>query len=887
MMHSKASAALMRLQELDRKYKAKSDQGTLLRSNVSTESSLESRRSTSRKASEPNSKIASSKPNLEVRIPLAAVDLNSSMRTSESSNETSYVESAKNSFKKKEILNEKIFEQYDGGSKDERKIAIEAAISDNVSGDKWEDSGAFKSDNDDDDEYDNDTDDGTAIDEVISAVDEGSDVITETSRAAAEAETPHDHASTNLASHSEDSEVPVVAPEMYENDTFEDASNSTSASRLTSQEDLNDVKTVSMSSRSEELVDNIEPAVIRIKITPRERRGSPRRKTDQDRDKRVIELVAPKMMEETSECEIGLDEELSNYVKSVESTDRDSDELSPVCLLKPSRNSEALKRYKKTPKKSPRESKKVSEIGELRKETPLPDKDIGNPSKTAKEILEVIAPERKSLVVNLNGHPCVTKSIEKKSEVVTSKARSPMGSARDNSYASEKNLEGFTLESRLPIKNINGDRGITNPSVETSRLDFESTTSSSRRNSENVDRGIKLDKRKNVNGVKLVSMSPREYLEDVKSSGKSWRETAGGNKRAVQSPTVSNREESPDSESFSRIAETVSKTRSPGLLSVSYAQKEKVSSEQGESTSTNTATRFSASSAEKTEDSVARNKKKSEKEDTSDGSRAGDSKNISSEMFAPILKEFEERDVTSVLRKLNRDAIDAMAKRQPISADEAMRRKWDKSGYCRNCGTINSSAFPKVSKENDNKNSETIIRGKHDRKSKRKKSRTNLKGSKSKNTRKTVDDMRAERTVDLESNRVRLREQIATMRLQQEREYVGRDIRELKKSGLEIGPGFIGELSATDGQSPIIKPLDFPKIADYERPDVAEFDSRDQFSEYRERISAIRQWLKDQYILYRDYSSLARTLNAKYVPTSLQDAKKTVRELRKGTIKSR
>lgn len=36
----------------------------------------------------------------------------------------------------------------------------------------------------------------------------------------------------------------------------------------------------------------------------------------------------------------------------------------------------------------------------------------------------------------------------------------------------------------------------------------------------------------------------------------------------------------------------------------------------------------------------------------------------------------------------------------------------------------------------------------------------------------------------------------------------------------------------------------------------------------------IRQWLKDQYILYRDYSSLARTTNKKYIPASLEDAKR-------------
>lgn len=36
----------------------------------------------------------------------------------------------------------------------------------------------------------------------------------------------------------------------------------------------------------------------------------------------------------------------------------------------------------------------------------------------------------------------------------------------------------------------------------------------------------------------------------------------------------------------------------------------------------------------------------------------------------------------------------------------------------------------------------------------------------------------------------------------------------------------------------------------------------------------IRQWLKDQYILYKNYSNLAQTVNSKYIPVSLEDAKR-------------
>jgi len=48
----------------------------------------------------------------------------------------------------------------------------------------------------------------------------------------------------------------------------------------------------------------------------------------------------------------------------------------------------------------------------------------------------------------------------------------------------------------------------------------------------------------------------------------------------------------------------------------------------------------------------------------------------------------------------------------------------------------------------------------------------------------------------------------------------------------------------------------------------------DQYVVLRERVSAIRRWLKDQYMLYRDYCTMAQAINAHYVPTTLDDAKK-------------
>lgn len=62
----------------------------------------------------------------------------------------------------------------------------------------------------------------------------------------------------------------------------------------------------------------------------------------------------------------------------------------------------------------------------------------------------------------------------------------------------------------------------------------------------------------------------------------------------------------------------------------------------------------------------------------------------------------------------------------------------------------------------------------------------------------------------------------------------------------------------------------------YPFSDSVDFESKpdDQLALLRERVSAIRRWLKDQYILYRDYCTVAQAINARYVPTTLEDTKK-------------
>jgi len=56
-------------------------------------------------------------------------------------------------------------------------------------------------------------------------------------------------------------------------------------------------------------------------------------------------------------------------------------------------------------------------------------------------------------------------------------------------------------------------------------------------------------------------------------------------------------------------------------------------------------------------------------------------------------------------------------------------------------------------------------------------------------------------------------------------------------------------------------------------PDINDLESKPD-DRFRERVFAIKRWLKDQYVLYRDYCTMAQAINAHYVPTTLDDAKK-------------
>lgn len=68
------------------------------------------------------------------------------------------------------------------------------------------------------------------------------------------------------------------------------------------------------------------------------------------RDKEIVELIAPKIMQSTSECNIDLDEELSNYVRTTENVD----EAVPISLLKQPKQIVSMKKHAKKNKKHKR-----------------------------------------------------------------------------------------------------------------------------------------------------------------------------------------------------------------------------------------------------------------------------------------------------------------------------------------------------------------------------------------------------------------------------------------------------------------------------------------------------------------------------------------------------
>ncbi|XP_018344728.1 PREDICTED: uncharacterized protein LOC108750040 isoform X1 [Trachymyrmex septentrionalis] len=237
----------------------------------------------------------------------------------------------------------------------------------------------------------------------------------------------------------------------------------------------------------------------------------------------------------------------------------------------------------------------------------------------------------------------------------------------------------------------------------------------------------------------------------------------------------------------------------------------------------------------------------------------------------------KKQDVEYVLKK--RSHKDALAKKHTNSktATKASKSSFENKSASQ---IQNVLKMRKMRKENESCHSSEKHKisnhNSHEHNFKRRKKGTRITNSKSAGNRNSTGSRKEDKALRFDGKQMRgLRKRIVELQLQQEREDLQKYLHKLKNLRLESG-----------FTQSYFKPLEFPKIAEFTQPDVDDLESKPN-DQFRERVFAIRRWLKDQYILYHDYCTMAQAINAHYVPTTLDDAKKTIRELRKTTIKTR
>ncbi|XP_011061083.1 PREDICTED: uncharacterized protein LOC105150003 [Acromyrmex echinatior] len=237
----------------------------------------------------------------------------------------------------------------------------------------------------------------------------------------------------------------------------------------------------------------------------------------------------------------------------------------------------------------------------------------------------------------------------------------------------------------------------------------------------------------------------------------------------------------------------------------------------------------------------------------------------------------KKQNAEYVLKK--RSHKDASAKKHTNSktATKASKSPFDKKSASQIQNILKTR---KVKEENENCHSSEKHKisnhNSHEHNFKRRKKGTRTTNSKSAVNRNSTGSHKEDKALRFDGKQMRgLRKRIVELRLQQEREDLQKYLHKLKNLRLELG-----------STGSYFKPLKFPKIAEFTQLDVDDLESKPN-DQFRERVFAIRYWLKDQYILYRDYCTMAQAINAHYVPTTLDDTKKTIRELRKTTIKTR
>ncbi|KYN37820.1 hypothetical protein ALC56_08019 [Trachymyrmex septentrionalis] len=224
----------------------------------------------------------------------------------------------------------------------------------------------------------------------------------------------------------------------------------------------------------------------------------------------------------------------------------------------------------------------------------------------------------------------------------------------------------------------------------------------------------------------------------------------------------------------------------------------------------------------------------------------------------------KKQDVEYVLKK--RSHKDALAKKHTNSktATKASKSSFENKSASQ---IQNVLKMRKMRKENESCHSSEKHKisnhNSHEHNFKRRKKGTRITNSKSAGNRNSTGSRKEDKALRFDGKQMRgLRKRIVELQLQQEREDLQKYLHKLKNLRLESG-----------FTQSYFKPLEFPKIAEFTQPDVDDLESKPN-DQFRERVFAIRRWLKDQYILYHDYCTMAQAINAHYVPTTLDDAKK-------------
>ncbi|XP_014486059.1 PREDICTED: protein split ends-like [Dinoponera quadriceps] len=295
----------------------------------------------------------------------------------------------------------------------------------------------------------------------------------------------------------------------------------------------------------------------------------------------------------------------------------------------------------------------------------------------------------------------------------------------------------------------------------------------------------------------------------------------------------------------------------------------------------------SASSREKTEPMESRSlREKSESTKSSSrekSERSGEDANVPAEGSD---RRIVQRNVTNVLRKLHRDSVDAVVRRHS-SLKAAEKVHESSSGRRPEASEATPGRVTRRREDSRRRSSgrDKPVAGNNDEHSiKRRRRRAKVTYSELVEARAgSCKEYEPSRWRDDDGREIReLQKRVVELRLRREREDLQKYLHELRD--LRLGGG---SASTPD----YFSPSEFPRIAEFTPPDPLEFEptSRpdDQLAVLRERVSAIRRQLKDQYILYRDYCAVAQAINARYVPTTLEDTKKTIRELREKQIKIR